>query len=611
VVGVPRYRGRVSSAVTTVVLAAIPSPDRGVWYLGPIPIRAYALCIIAGIVVAVLWGERRFVARGGEPGTVTDVAVFAVPFGLVGGRLYHVATDWQNYFGPDGDPIDALKIWQGGLGIWGAIALGGVGAWIGCRRRGVPLPFFADAVAPGIVAAQAIGRLGNWFNQELYGGPTTLPWGLEIYRRVNPETGAPDGLGGVALDRTPIEVVHPIFLYELLWNLAVAALVVWADRRFRLGHGRAFALYVAGYTAGRFWIEQMRTDYATRVFGDVRINVVVSAVVFLGAVAYLVLVRKPREALPTTQRADGDEPVDDPGAGGAVPVGVGARPAAGAAEVGSSGTRPVTESGVAGSAGVRSPATAEKAAAGGAATAAPGGPAEEGPAGPASAVSPSVEDVAGPRDSSVAEVAGPAPAASGAAAAGDSQPPPDDAGTRVDPAGDGADLTGDGGSPGDGPNDGSRPAAATADPAADASAADAPAADSPGADSAIQPDPAPAPDTRTDAPAGAGADSATVSEPSTDTAASPDVPPGAGGPGTEPPSPRGHGASATDAPSTPAEPAPESAAGRAPDTAAEPAPDAPGERARDSASGPASDTPGDLPPRPDTGPPGPDREHRP
>ena len=150
-----------------------------------------------------------------------------MPFGLVGGRLYHVATDWQTYFGPGGDPLGALRIWQGGLGIWGAVALGAVGAWIGCRRRGVPLPFFADAVAPGIVAAQAVGRLGNWFNQELYGGPTTLPWGLEIYRRVDPSTGLPDPLGGVALDRTPIEVVHPTFLYELLWNLGVAALVVW------------------------------------------------------------------------------------------------------------------------------------------------------------------------------------------------------------------------------------------------------------------------------------------------------------------------------------------------------------------------------------------------
>ncbi len=288
----------MSSLPATVALAYLPSPDRGVWMLGPVPIRAYALCIIAGIVVAVLWGEKRFVARGGEPGTVTDVAVFAVPFGLVGGRLYHVLTDWPTYFGPGADPVDALRIWQGGLGIWGAIALGAVGAWIGCRRRGVPLPVFADAVAPGIVTAQAIGRLGNWFNQELYGGPTTLPRGLEIYRRVDPETGAANPITVVAVHDTPLMVVHPTFLYELLWNLVVAALVVWADRRFRLGHGRAFAVYVAGYTLGRFFIELMRTDPATRVFGDIRVNVVVSAVVFLGAVAYLAIVRKPREVPP-------------------------------------------------------------------------------------------------------------------------------------------------------------------------------------------------------------------------------------------------------------------------------------------------------------------------
>jgi prolipoprotein diacylglyceryl transferase len=275
------------------ILASIPSPDRGVWYLGPVPIRAYALCIIAAIVVAIVWGERRWRARGGPAGTVTDIAVFAVPFGLVGGRLYHVATDWPKYFGPDGSPINALKIWQGGLGIWGAVALGGLGAWIGCRRRGIPLPALADAAAPAIVAAQAIGRLGNWFNQELYGGPTTLPWGLEIRERVNPDTGLPDPLNGIA-QGPPVEVVHPIFLYEMLWNLSVAALVAWADRRFRLGHGRAFALYVAGYTTGRFWIELIRADPATMVFG-LRINVITSVVVFLGAVLYLTLARRGRE----------------------------------------------------------------------------------------------------------------------------------------------------------------------------------------------------------------------------------------------------------------------------------------------------------------------------
>ncbi|MBV9011730.1 MAG: prolipoprotein diacylglyceryl transferase [Pseudonocardiales bacterium] len=274
-------------------LASIPSPDRGVWYLGPVPIRAYALCIITGIVVAILWAERRWQARGGNAGAVTDIAVFAVPFGLVGGRLYHVATDWEKYFGPHGDPIGALQIWHGGLGIWGAVALGGLGAWIGCRRQGIPLPAMADAVAPAIVVAQAIGRVGNYFNQELYGGPTSLPWGLQIRDRVNPVTGAPDPLNGIA-QGPPLEVVQPTFLYELLWDLGVAALVVWADRRFRLGHGRAFALYVAGYTAGRFWIELMRVDQATMVFG-LRINVITSAVVFLGAVLYLTLAPRGRE----------------------------------------------------------------------------------------------------------------------------------------------------------------------------------------------------------------------------------------------------------------------------------------------------------------------------
>jgi phosphatidylglycerol---prolipoprotein diacylglyceryl transferase len=291
-------------------LASFPSPDRGVWFVGPLPIRAYAIFIILGIVVAIVWGERRFVARGGPAGTVLDVAIWAVPFGLIGGRLYHVITDWQTYFGPGGDPIDALKIWEGGLGIWGAIAFGGLGAYIGCRRRKVPFGFFADSVAPGIAVAQAIGRLGNYFNQELYGGPTDLPWGLEIYQRVLPGTSIPDALNGVAVG-PPIAVVHPTFLYELLWNLAIAGLVVWADRRFRLGHGRAFAVYVAGYTAGRFWIEQMRTDHATRVFGDIRINVVVAALVFTAAVLYIALVRKPREVLEGPAAAPVEEPAPD------------------------------------------------------------------------------------------------------------------------------------------------------------------------------------------------------------------------------------------------------------------------------------------------------------
>ncbi len=282
------------------ILAVLPSPTQGVWELGPLPIRAYALCIIAGILAAIWLTERRWVARGGAPGDVMDIAVWAVPFGIVGGRIYHVLSSPRAYFGEGGDPLRAFAIWEGGLGIWGAIALGGVGAWIACRRRGIPLPAFADALAPGLLVAQAIGRLGNWFNNELYGGPTDLPWALRIY--------AWDGAGAVVgADGRPVVLgtFHPTFLYELLWNLAAAALVIWADRRFRLGHGRAFALYVASYCAGRLWIELLRTDPAETFFG-VRLNVFTSVVVGLLAVAYLVWQRgRPREVI-TRGREQGD-----------------------------------------------------------------------------------------------------------------------------------------------------------------------------------------------------------------------------------------------------------------------------------------------------------------
>ncbi|MEU0509891.1 prolipoprotein diacylglyceryl transferase [Amycolatopsis sp. NPDC006125] len=303
------------NSASAVFLATIPSPDRGVWHLGPIPIRAYALCIIAGIILAIWWGDRRWVQRGGTKGTVVDIAVWAVPFGLVGGRLYHVITDWWRYFGEGKDPVKALYIWDGGLGIWGAIALGAVGAWIGCRRKGVPLPAMADAIAPGIIAAQAIGRLGNYFNQELYGAHTTLPWGLEIYQRFDPNNPTiPDqGPNGIAFGHIPLadSPVHPTFLYELIWNLIIAALVVYADRKMRLGHGRAFALYVAGYTLGRFWIELMRTDDATHILG-LRVNTWTSILVFAGAMVYFFLAKRrgPREA-PETLRSKDDDSADD------------------------------------------------------------------------------------------------------------------------------------------------------------------------------------------------------------------------------------------------------------------------------------------------------------
>jgi prolipoprotein diacylglyceryl transferase len=281
------------------VLAAIPSPTQGVWELGPLPIRAYALCIVAGIIAAIALTERRWVARGGAPGDVLDIAVWAVPFGIVGGRLYHVISSPRPYFGKGGDPMRAFAIWEGGLGIWGAIALGGVGAWIACRRRGIPLPAFADAAAPGILVAQALGRLGNWFNNELYGSATHLPWALKIYvwdggRAVLGADGQPQLLG----------TFHPTFLYELLWDLAAAAFVIWADRRFRLGHGRAFALYVLSYCVGRLWIELLRTDPAEHFFG-VRLNVFTAIVVGLLAAAYLFWQRgRPREVINRGGTAD-------------------------------------------------------------------------------------------------------------------------------------------------------------------------------------------------------------------------------------------------------------------------------------------------------------------
>jgi prolipoprotein diacylglyceryl transferase len=281
--------------MTTTVIAYFPSPPRGVWHLGPVPIRAYALFIIVGIVAALLIGDRRWEARGGERGVTYDIALWTVPFGLIGGRLYHVATDWRTYFGEGGaGPAAALRIWDGGLGIWGAVALGSVGTWIACRRRGIPFPAFADAMAPGIVLAQAIGRLGNYFNQELFGRETAMPWGLEIFYRRDP-AGFVDvhSLDGTSTGQLAM-VVQPTFLYELLWNLVVFAVLIYLDRRFTIGHGRLFALYVAGYCVGRFGIELLREDSATHIAG-IRINSFTSTFVLIGAVVYLILAPKGRE----------------------------------------------------------------------------------------------------------------------------------------------------------------------------------------------------------------------------------------------------------------------------------------------------------------------------
>ncbi|MGW4965379.1 prolipoprotein diacylglyceryl transferase [Nonomuraea sp. NPDC004186] len=264
-------------------LASIPSPSEGVWYLGFIPIRAYALCFIIAIGFGIWLSERRWRARGGEKGTIGDLAVPGVIFGLIGARLYHVITDWQTYFGPRAikEPYQALFIWEGGLSIWGAVALGGVGMWLACRRRGLSLAAVADTVAPGIAFGQAIARWGNWFNQELYGSPTTLPWGLEIDQAHGGEPGV---------------LYHPTFLYESLWDAALGFGLILAGRRFTLHHGRLFAVYVAGYTFGRFWIEGLRidpvggVDHAVTLLG-LRINQWTSIVLFVGALVYLWVAR--------------------------------------------------------------------------------------------------------------------------------------------------------------------------------------------------------------------------------------------------------------------------------------------------------------------------------
>jgi prolipoprotein diacylglyceryl transferase len=258
---------------------SIPSPTSGVLYLGSFPLRAYSLFIIIGIFLAIWLGNKRWISRGGKPGQVSDVAIFAVPFGIIGGRIYHVATDWEKYFGPNQNWVDAFKIWNGGLGIWGAIFFGGIGAWIGCKYYGIKLPPFADAIAPGIIFAQAIGRLGNYFNQELFGRPLDASWGLEIAEKYRP----------VGFEN--FETFHPTFLYELIWNVLIGFALIFLDRKFKIGHGRLFALYVAFYSVGRLFIENLRIDEARLLLG-VRFNVLTSLLVIIGGLVYFIISQK-------------------------------------------------------------------------------------------------------------------------------------------------------------------------------------------------------------------------------------------------------------------------------------------------------------------------------
>ena len=280
--------------------AYLPSPSRGEWHLGPIPVRAYALCIVLGVIVAVWMANRRYVNAGGRAGVIIDVATWAVPLGLIGARAYSVLTDYELYFGGRRDWAEVFKIWDGGLGIPGAIALGLAGAWIGCRRAGVPLAPVAGAAAAVIAIGQAIGRGGNWFNQELYGRPSGLPWALQI----SPAHRLP-GYESFA-------TFQPAFLYEALWDVLVAAAVIWATHRFLLTGDQAFAFYVAAFAAGMFAVQTVRIDYSHHILG-LRVNEWVAILGFAAAAGYLYRTRRARSRIPAPALAAA--PAADSGAG--------------------------------------------------------------------------------------------------------------------------------------------------------------------------------------------------------------------------------------------------------------------------------------------------------
>lgn len=264
------------------VVASIPSPSISYFDLGPLRIHIYALCIITGIIIAVLLTNRRLTKRGAEPWVVIDIALFAVPLAIIAARIYHVVTHWDFYFGEGANPLSALYIWEGGIAIYGALIGGAVGAWLGCRWTGIRFWTFADALAPGLLLAQAIGRFGNWFNQELFGLPTDVPWGLEIdYPNPAWPIGLPEGT-----------LFHPTFLYEVLWNGLGVVVLLWVGARFRLQWGRLFALYLIWYSAGRIVWESIRIDPSDIFFG-IRTNVWAAiAGVVLGLVIFFVQKRR-------------------------------------------------------------------------------------------------------------------------------------------------------------------------------------------------------------------------------------------------------------------------------------------------------------------------------
>jgi len=279
------------------IFSSIPSPDISSFEVGPVRIHFYALFILLGIALAIWIGSRRFKQRGGETGMILDIALWAVPFGIVGGRIFHVITHWDFYFHPGADISKVFAIWEGGLAIFGALALGSLGAFIGARTAGIKFLAFADAIAPGVLVAQAIGRIGNYFNNELFGLPTTLPWGLEISTS---NDAYPQGLPAGVL-------FHPTFLYELIWNLIGFAALIWLDRKLKLRWGQMFAAYLITYSIGRAFIESIRIDPSEYYFG-LRTNVWSSILGIAVGVALLVWSRRRNPVAETSVYLDGREP---------------------------------------------------------------------------------------------------------------------------------------------------------------------------------------------------------------------------------------------------------------------------------------------------------------
>lgn len=279
------------------LLNSIPSPDVSSFELGPIRVHFYALFILIGIALAIWIGSRRFKRRGGQAGMILDIALWAVPFGIVGGRIFHVLTHWDYYFYAGADLTKVFAVWEGGLAIFGALILGSVGALIGARTAGIKFLAFADAIAPGVLVAQAIGRIGNYFNNELFGLPTTLPWGLEI-STANPAypAGLPAGV-----------LFHPTFLYELIWNLMGFAVLIWLDRKLKLGWGQMFAAYLITYSIGRAFIESIRIDPSDIFFG-LRTNVWSAIFTIAIGVALFVWSRRRHQEEETSVYLPGREP---------------------------------------------------------------------------------------------------------------------------------------------------------------------------------------------------------------------------------------------------------------------------------------------------------------